>query len=790
MNGWKNFLITSVARVEGPFADSNATSAIFISFDRDPDEGSPDPAPVTGVMRIAELHNGVWSVTPPADAPVLIRALCVALQQDNNLETSPVEVPAFEGTQPLAFYYTNHRGEYKTRHVMPERLEWDTSTSYYSTPGWAIVGFDIDTRANRAFRLDRMGPAQAVETPREIIEVMQMLDDAGAPAGDPIARLCWWRADAAKQCKVCHGYGVEPRALPPEEIERLAEAVFGNAVVWNTPQARTVVRVCAEALGVGWDINESTDLACRWLRSSVSVHTDAQSRRSVTRPIADVRREDVKVVLRKLWPHLPAERAPCSACVKSGVVDTRQGGPAEASVPASQPGAPLQLGKAADVFPAQDSIPLDVFFAWLPAGSQVRNALGEIATKAPAGYWEWSPDSSGPSVCSRPSLGSTLVRVGPGAGALQQAESLCESIEPCDECGKRPCCCIEADPMLFAYVTYRDADESEESEPVPVSLDIAKGLKAGADPRVLLADELRTYGVPAGALLRVSVELTDPGNTKDTTAERVWTAPAPRQVLGFCENPSDPAGLSMMTSSADPDSVGLVPLVVAGSIAAGVTREEAGQVLLGAHQGLEMYREQLANHGLKGAVANVVAFMNRGQPEQVAEKVQLLNDFPMSDGRARRAAQACVNFAHAAMIQPTTPTELALALIVEETAEVIEAAVDGKLPEYLAGLVGLIDAAVSAAVRAGLPLADAWDLVHKANMAKYPDCADCGGSGRVKIKVSPAASFFSGYDENPEVGCEACAGLGFRVYRNDAGKVIKPPGWVAPNVASLLPEKT
>jgi hypothetical protein len=122
-----------------------------------------------------------------------------------------------------------------------------------------------------------------------------------------------------------------------------------------------------------------------------------------------------------------------------------------------------------------------------------------------------------------------------------------EDREPTNECGggggascpaPTPTPAPAAPGILFAYVYYRHADGEEECECIDVSLDIARGLKAGADPRILLADELRGFDIGADSVLRVSVELTDPGNTKDTTAEDVWHA-LPRDTLEAFEAAQD-----------------------------------------------------------------------------------------------------------------------------------------------------------------------------------------------------------------------------------------------------------
>lgn len=83
-------------------------------------------------------------------------------------------------------------------------------------------------------------------------------------------------------------------------------------------------------------------------------------------------------------------------------------------------------------------------------------------------------------------------------------------------------------------------------------------------------------------------------------------------------------------------------------------------------------------------------------------------------------------------------------LIAEESRETIEAIAAGNLPSAVDGLVDTIYVCLGAAVAWGVDLEPVFNAVHAANMAKV------GG------------------------------GL-----RKD-GKILKPPGWVAPDVAGEL----
>lgn len=81
----------------------------------------------------------------------------------------------------------------------------------------------------------------------------------------------------------------------------------------------------------------------------------------------------------------------------------------------------------------------------------------------------------------------------------------------------------------------------------------------------------------------------------------------------------------------------------------------------------------------------------------------------------------------------------------------------------------------------GQPVADE---VHRANMTKFLRCPDCKGSGRrEKVIMGPVGSV----DYVEEIGdCSSCDGRGATFFRDDAGKVIKPPHWEPPNIAAVL----
>lgn len=88
--------------------------------------------------------------------------------------------------------------------------------------------------------------------------------------------------------------------------------------------------------------------------------------------------------------------------------------------------------------------------------------------------------------------------------------------------------------------------------------------------------------------------------------------------------------------------------------------------------------------------------------------------------------------------------ELRARLIEEEARETVEAMRAGDLVETIDGLCDLVYVALGAACACGVDLEPYFAEVHRTNMAKDPDLKD------------------------------------------ETGKLIKPPGWVPPNIRRLL----
>lgn len=97
-------------------------------------------------------------------------------------------------------------------------------------------------------------------------------------------------------------------------------------------------------------------------------------------------------------------------------------------------------------------------------------------------------------------------------------------------------------------------------------------------------------------------------------------------------------------------------------------------------------------------------------------------------------------------IPPEEVTNLCIEMLRSEYAELKEAIANDDLVEIADGIVDLIYVAIQTAICYGIP-AEVWDEVQRTNMAKFP---------------------------------------GGRIFRREDGKILKPEGWVPPDIAGIL----
>jgi len=105
------------------------------------------------------------------------------------------------------------------------------------------------------------------------------------------------------------------------------------------------------------------------------------------------------------------------------------------------------------------------------------------------------------------------------------------------------------------------------------------------------------------------------------------------------------------------------------------------------------------------------------------------------------------------LAQPAVPSEdrvkLRVVLLEEEMREFLLASANGDLIQIADALADLIYVAVGTALEYGIPLEHVWDEVQRSNMAK----------------VDPATG---------------------KVHKRADGKILKPEGWIGPNIMGVL----
>lgn len=132
--------------------------------------------------------------------------------------------------------------------------------------------------------------------------------------------------------------------------------------------------------------------------------------------------------------------------------------------------------------------------------------------------------------------------------------------------------------------------------------------------------------------------------------------------------------------------------------------------------------------------------------------------------------------------EPLDATTLGARLMTEELGETLQAMARGDTVEMADGLADVVYVVLWTANAHGIPLGDVFDTVHAANMAKFPVCTECGGSGK-----SEHDAF---HTRGADWACQPCGGKGRVVIRDAGGKVQKPAGWTPPNIAAVLAKAT
>lgn len=146
---------------------------------------------------------------------------------------------------------------------------------------------------------------------------------------------------------------------------------------------------------------------------------------------------------------------------------------------------------------------------------------------------------------------------------------------------------------------------------------------------------------------------------------------------------------------------------------------------------------------------------------------------------------------------PQVPSDervrLRLRLLAEEFLELLEAAYEDvhvrgalsdfietaslkvDLPEFVDALTDMTVIIEGTHLEFGSDSEQSFDEVHDANMRKFPRCVYCNSSGYVN-------AFHSAMVEK----CLPCGGNGRVALRRPDGKIIKPEGWVGPDIEGVL----
>jgi predicted HAD superfamily Cof-like phosphohydrolase len=113
-------------------------------------------------------------------------------------------------------------------------------------------------------------------------------------------------------------------------------------------------------------------------------------------------------------------------------------------------------------------------------------------------------------------------------------------------------------------------------------------------------------------------------------------------------------------------------------------------------------------------------------------------------------------------------------LIEEEVGETLAALEARDIVEVADGIADSIVVLVGTALELGIDLTAVWNEVHRSNMAKFPECIHCRGTGTIALS------------EEVYTNCMKCDGRGTLIIRREDGKILKPDGWVPPNIPQAL----
>lgn len=140
----------------------------------------------------------------------------------------------------------------------------------------------------------------------------------------------------------------------------------------------------------------------------------------------------------------------------------------------------------------------------------------------------------------------------------------------------------------------------------------------------------------------------------------------------------------------------------------------------------------------------------------------------------RSAERTCKSFTHSKEF-------LRLGMQISEVAELAEALRDQDAAGVLDAVVDTIYIALGTANTYDLPIGDGWLAVHRANMAKFLPCPECGDE-----KGAPAWVTDTDFAPDDGKACPTCRGHRVVAELNAQGKVEKPAGWTPPDMRAVI----
>lgn len=186
---------------------------------------------------------------------------------------------------------------------------------------------------------------------------------------------------------------------------------------------------------------------------------------------------------------------------------------------------------------------------------------------------------------------------------------------------------------------------------------------------------------------------------------------------------------------------------------------------------------------MKGPFADVVTFMQvGGQPVRERPEIPVSADVDESVATEVLLIEIRNTLDEAvARLKALTGDERAfrMRIILSEVSELCDGLVNLDPVEVADALADIDYVTIGTAVQFGIPHADVWDAVQASNMAKFPACASCGGTGKSKAEVVDDPPFLP-------APCTLCRGFGRVAIKDAQGKVHKPPGWTPPDIAAII----